>query len=278
MPQLAQRQGGLLLFSPALAQGWGGLHLFSPALAQGRGGLHLAWTRSKARRTFSCLNSLNGEKDFFWPELAQRREWLFLAWTRSKARMTFSGASTCPGRTSPPPWMHWGLLICSCLHSLKVEEDFFLAWTHSEVKRTLSGLNSLKGEKDFFSFSPSLAHRRGGLLLFLACTRSRARRNFSCLKTHESVEVFTYNWCLRSPKDDEDFKTLTGAANRRKTMGTLKLFTDAANRRKTMGTLKLFTNAANRRKTMGTLNFYFESMQHNSELALNHVRVIRSFF
>jgi len=41
------------------------------------------------------------------------------------------------------------------------------------------------------------------------------------------------------PKDDEDFKTLTNAADRRKAMGTLKLLTSATNRRKTMGTLKL---------------------------------------
>ena len=109
--------------------------------------------------------------------------------------------------------------------------------------------------EDLFSFSPALARGRGGLLLFLACTRSRARRSFtlsrlhslegkevfffSCLKTHESVEVFNHRWCLRLPKDDEDFKTLTNAADRRKAMGTLKLLTSATNRRKTMGTLKL---------------------------------------
>jgi len=87
---------------------------------------------------------------------------------------------------------------------------------------------------------------------------------------HESVEVFNYHWCLRSPKDDEDFKTLTTAADRRKTMGTLKLLTGAANRRKAMGTLKLLTGAANRQKTMGTLKLLTESMQYNFELALNH--------
>ena len=70
---------------------------------------------------------------------------------------------------------------------------------------------------------------------------------------HESVEVFDHHWCLRSPKDDEDFKTLTTVADRRKTMGTLKPLTGAANRRKTMGTLKLLTGAANCRNTMGTL-------------------------
>jgi len=110
---------------------------------------------------------------------------------------------------------------------------------------------------------------------------------------HESVEVFNYHWRLRSPKDDEDFKTLTtaadcrkmmgtlklltGAVYRRKTMGTLKLLTGAANRRKTMGTLKLLTGAANRRKTMGTLKLLTESMRYNFELALNHARVMRSF-
>ena len=93
--------------------------------------------------------------------------------------------------------MQRGLSICSCMHSLK-------------------------GEEDFSSFSPALAQRRGGLLLFLACTRSKARRSssflaytslkgeedfFSCLKTHESVEGFKHYWCLRSPKDDEVFKT-----------------------------------------------------------------------
>jgi len=82
-----------------------------PELTQRREGLSLASTRSTARRTLSCLNSLNGEKDFILPELAQRREGLYLAWTRSTERRTLSGASTCPGCTSPPPWMHWGLFL-----------------------------------------------------------------------------------------------------------------------------------------------------------------------
>ena len=127
-----------------------------------------------------------------------------------------------------------GLSICSRLHSLKGEEDFFY-----------SRLHSLKGEEDLFLptlaqsrgelFLPALAQSRGGLSL--ACTRSKSRRTFSltrlhslkgeedfslsCPKTHESVEVFSHHWCLRSPKDDEDFKTLTTVADRRKTMGTL---------------------------------------------------------
>ncbi len=156
-----------------------------PELTLRWGGLFLAWTRSTVRRTLSCLNSLNGEKDFLWPKLAQRREGLFLAWTRSTTRRSFSGALTCPGCTSPPPWMHWGLFL-------------FLACTRSRARRSfnLSRLHSLEGKEVFF---------------------------FSCLQTHESAEVFSHHWCLRSPKDDEDFKTLTDAANRRKTMGTLKL-------------------------------------------------------
>ena len=146
------------------------------------------------------------------PALAQSRGGLYLSCTRSKSRRTLS-----------------------CLHSLKVKEDFI--WCLNLPRVYIS--SPLDALRNFFSFSPSLAHRRGGLLLFLACTRSRARRSFtlSRLKTHESVEVFNHHWCLRSPKDDEDFKTLTTAADRRKAMGTLKLLTGAANRRKTMGTL-----------------------------------------
>ena len=165
MPLSACAERSFNLFLPALAQRRGGLVLFSPALAQRRGGLLLACTRSKSRRTFSCLHSLKVEEDFLLPALAQSRGGLFLllACAGSKARRSFS----------------------------------------------LTRLHSLKGEEVFF---------------------------FSCLKTHESVEVFSHHWCLRSPKDDEDFKTLTAAANCRKTMGTLKLLTDVANHRKTMGT------------------------------------------
>ena len=135
--------------------------------------VHLAWTHSEVRRTFSRLNSLNGEKDFFWPaarrtfsclnslndekvfflpELAQRREGLFHAWTRSTARRSFSGASTCPGCTSPPPWMHWGPFL-------------FLACICSRARRSfaLSRLHSLEGEEVFYSFSPPNARERWGL-------------------------------------------------------------------------------------------------------------------
>ena len=114
-----------------------------------------------------------------------------LACTRSKARRT-SSILACTRSTAS---RSSSILACtrskarrssSSLHSLKVEEDFFS-----------SRLHSLKGEEDFFS---------------------------SRLKTHESVEVFNHHWCLQSPKDDEDFKTLTTAADRRKAMGDFKTF------------------------------------------------------
>ena len=212
---------------PELTLRWEGLFLV-PQLAQG---VHLL--PLDALRTFN-LASICLCREVFQS---------VLACTRSKARMTSS------------------ILACTCSKARRTSS--ILACTRSKARRTSSCLHSLKVEEDFFL--PALAQSRGGL--FLACTRSKSRRTFSCLhslkveedfffsclKTHESVKVFGHHWCLRSPKDDEDFKTLTTAADRRKTMGTLKLLTDAANRQKTMGTLKLLTDAANRRKTMGTL-------------------------
>jgi len=178
--------------------------------------------------TFSGLNSLNGEKDFFLPELAQRREGLSLV-----------------------PQLAEGV------HLLPLD-----------ALRTfsLSRPCSLEGEEVFYSFSPALARGRGGLLLF------------PCLKTHESVEVFDHRWCLRSPKDDEDFKTFNWCRQSPKNDGDFKTFNWCYQSSKNDGDFKTFNDAANRRKTMGTLNFYLESMQHNFKLALNHVRVIRSFF
>ena len=82
-----------------------------------------------------------------------------LAWTHSRVRRTFSGASTCPGATSPPPRMHWGLstclnllmqrglVICSCLCSLR-------------ARRTLNLFSPTpaRGEEVFFNlFSPTPA-------------------------------------------------------------------------------------------------------------------------
>jgi len=97
------------------------------------------------------------------------------------------------------------------------------------VRRTFSCLHSLKVEEDFIL--PALTQSRGGLYLVPQLAQGvhllplDALKTFSLsrLKTHESVEVFNYRWCLRSRKYDEDFKTLTGAANRRKTMEILKL-------------------------------------------------------
>ena len=78
--------------------------------------------------------------------------------------------------------------------------------------------------EDFFSFSPALARGRGGLYSFSpALARGRGGLLFSRLHSLEGEEVFSRRWCLRSPKDDEDFKTLADAANRRKAMETSKL-------------------------------------------------------
>ena len=131
---------------------------------------------------------------------------------------------------------------------------------------------SAYAKRSFNLFLPALAQRRGRLLLFLAYTRSRARRTSSfaskCTralrafyttgasdrrKTMRSLKLSTIATDRR--KTTGTLKLLTIATDRRKTMGTLKLLTIAADRRKTMGTLKLLTIVADRRKTMGTLNF-----------------------
>ena len=137
--------------------------------------LFLACTRSTARRSLTCLNSLDGEKDFIWclnlprvyisfPLDALRTFSLSLACTRSTARRSLSCLYIAPGVTSSRP------------------------------------------------------QKQGGLLLFLACTRSTARRSLSASGRARALRSFI--WCLRSPKDDEDFESLTGASNRRKTMKT----------------------------------------------------------
>ena len=152
-----------------------------------------------------------------------------LAWTHSEVRRTFSGASPCPGCTSPPPWMHWGLSILS---------------------------QSAYAKRSFNLLFPALAQRRGGLLLFLACTRSRARRTsflsrlhslkgeedfFFRLKMHEIVEGFLHYWCLRSPKDNEVFKTFNYCHRLPKNDGDFKTFNYCHRSPKTMETLKLLT-------------------------------------
>ena len=67
--------------------------------------------------------------------------------------------------------MQRGLSICSCLHSLKGEEDFF---SRLETHESVDG--------------------------FL---------HYWCLRSLKDDEVFkTFNYCRRSPKNDGDFKTL----------------------------------------------------------------------
>ena len=141
---------------------------------------------------------------------------------------------------------------------------------------------SAYAKRSFNLFLPSLAQRRGGLLLFLACTRSRERRTssfsrlhslkgeedfFFCLKMHESAEGFlhywylrslkddevskTFNYCHRSPKNDEDFKTFNYCHRSPKNDGDLKTFTTATDRRKTTGTLKLLPLPPTAKKRRG---------------------------
>jgi len=73
-----------------------------------------------------------------------------------------------------------------------------LAFTRSKARRTssLSRLHSLKGEEDLFF----------------------------CLEMHESAEGLLHYWCLRSPKDDEVFKTFNYCHRSPKNDGDFKTF------------------------------------------------------
>jgi len=111
-----------------------------------------------------------------------------------------------PGVTSPRPQKHGGLFL-------------FLACTRSTTRRSLSCLYIAPG------VTSSRPQKHGGLFLFLACTHSTARRSLSCLYIAPGVTssrpqkhgglllasrraraLRSFNWCLRSPKNDEDFK------------------------------------------------------------------------
>ena len=161
-----------------------------PALAQRQGGLllFLACTRSKARRTFSLsrLHSLKGEEDFFWCLNLPR---VYIS-SPLDALRTFKLASIYLCREVFQS-------VLTCTRSKARRTSSLLACTRSKSRRTFSCLHSLKVEEDFLS---------------------------SCLKTHESVEVFNYHWCLRSPKDDEDFKTFNCCRQSLKDDGDFKTF------------------------------------------------------
>ena len=91
-----------------------------------------------------------------------------------------------PGVTSSPP---------------RNTEDFSLVPLHCPRGYISSPPETLR---TFHSFLPALARRRGGL--YLASERARALRSFKwCLRSPKDDEDFNFNWCLRSPKDDEDF-------------------------------------------------------------------------
>ena len=80
-------------------------------------------------------------------------------------------------------------------------EDFSLVPLHCPRGYIFSPLEALR---NFYSSSPALARRRGGLYLDSGC--ARALRSFNwCLRSPKDDEDFNFNWCLRSPKDDEDF-------------------------------------------------------------------------
>ena len=159
-----------------------------------------------ARRYLTRLNSLIGEKVFILP-LHCPRGYIF---SPPETRRTFYWCLyIAPEVTSSRPQKHGGLLL-------------FLACTRSTARRSLTclyiapGVTSSRPQKHEGLFIGASTLPQGlhllapknteDFLLFLACTCSTARRSFI--------------WCLRSPKDDEDFKTLTGASNRRKTMRT----------------------------------------------------------
>ena len=121
---------------------------------------------------------------------------------------------------SPPEALrtfHWCLYIAPGVTSSRPRstEDFPLVPLRCPRGYIFSPPEALR---TFHSSSPALARRRGGL--YLASERARALRSFNwCLRSPKDDEDFNFNWCLRSPKDDEDL-TLTGASDRRKTMRT----------------------------------------------------------
>ena len=123
----------------------------------------------ETRRTFSLsrLHSLDDEEVFNLP-LHCPRDYIF---SPPETRRTFS---------------------LSRLHSLNGGEVFYLP-LHCPKGYIFSPPGTWR---TFYSFSPPLAQRRGGLLL--ASGRARALRSFI--------------WCLRSPKDDEDFKNFNWRA------------------------------------------------------------------
>ena len=100
-------------------------------------------------------------------------------------------------------------LLPQGLHLLapRSTEDFLLVPLYCPRGYIFSPLETLR---TFHSSSPALARRRGGL--YLASERAGALRSFNwCLRSPKDDEDFNFNWCfnwcLRSPKDDEDLET-----------------------------------------------------------------------
>ena len=229
-----------------------------------------------ALRTFSLslLRSLDGEEVFILPVLAQRREGLYLV------------PQLAQGVHLLPPGCTEDLFSFSSALARRRGGLYLVPQLAQGVHLLPPGCT-----EDFFSFSPAIARRRGGLylastlaqglhllaprntedlywclyiapgvtssrpqkqgglLLFLACTRSTARRSLHASKCARALRSFI--WCLRSPKDDEDFENLIGASDRRKTMRTLN-FNWCLQSPKNDEDLKTLTDASNLRKTMRT--------------------------
>ena len=142
--------------------------------------------------------------------------------------------------------MQRGLSICSCLHSLKGEEDFLactrlrarrtssvLACTRSRVTRTFSPALA-RGRGGLPLFFPALAQGRGGLLLFLP-TLAQGRGGLSRLHSLEGEEHFLCSR-LHSLKAR---RTSSVASGRTRALRSL-IITGASDRRKTMRSFKLF--------------------------------------
>ena len=121
--------------------------------------------------------------------------------------------------------------------------QFHLAWTHSEVRRDFLWCLNLPR---VYIYSPLDALRTFNLASICSCLHSLKGEEdfFSCLKMHESAEGFLHYWCLRSPKDDEVFKTFNYCHRSPKNDGDFKTFNYCHRSPKNDGDFKTFNYEA----------------------------------